>query len=107
MFNRECMVEKCLCSGCPNVFEGRTPPKLVVRTSTRDAGKGLFAGEDIKNGTFLGEYEGEICYRSETKKMDGEDETDDKDETDDRVSLFQISAGKLCHPLLDLLYLTF
>jgi len=102
MFNRECTPGKCLCSCCPNVFEGRNPPKLVVRTSTiKGAGRGLFADEDIKNGTFLGEYKGEIYYPSETRKVGG------KDETENRVSLFRISSGKLCHLLLDPLCLTF
>lgn len=87
VFNRECVPGKCFCTGCPNVFEGRTPPKLVVRASTiTGAGKGLFADEDIENGTFLGEYEGKTCYSPKTRKCDAEDGTDV------RVTLFQISA---------------
>ena len=83
--------EGCRCKACANVITAQATPRFEVGVSTiAEAGQGLFAAEDIKAGTFLGEYKGEVrfCTRN------GEESEDDEDD-DDKVTCFAISTSKL------------
>jgi hypothetical protein len=83
--------ESCRCKACANVITAQATPRFEVGVSTiAEAGQGLFAAEDIKGGTFLGEYKGEVrfCTRN------GEESEDDEDD-DDKVTRFAISTSKL------------
>jgi hypothetical protein len=60
-----------------------------VRESSIDgAGQGLFAAEDLKGGTFLGEYKGKIQICGSVSE---------EDESNDKVTRFAVSKSKLSH----------
>jgi SET domain-containing protein len=82
-----------------NRFTDKVPPKLVIRKSTiKGAGKGLFAGEVITSGTFLGFYDGTI--RRNKKRSLG------NKHRNDNISFFQISKGTR-YPSIGFPYLIF
>lgn len=82
--NRECDVDLChSCGaaealdpvsrhsgrdGCQNVWLQRDMPKRTLLGRSAVAGFGLFMGEDVKNGVFLGEYKGEVITSDEADR---------------------------------------
>lgn len=76
---------RCHCQTCADVIAAQATPRFEKGDSTiAGAGQGLFAAEDIKGGTFLGEYKGKVRNESE-----------DDDNDDDKVTGFTISTSKL------------
>ena len=79
-----CIDADCSCSGCSNKYN-TAPPKLAVwKSRISGGGKGLFALEPIKKGTYLGDYTGERVAVSDTTDLS----------SNPRVALFDISAGE-------------
>lgn len=54
--------------GCQNVWLQRDAPKRTLLGRSAVAGFGLFMGEDVKSGTFLGEYKGEVITSDEADR---------------------------------------
>jgi SET domain-containing protein len=54
--------------GCANVCIQREMPKRTLIGKSGIAGWGLFMGEKIKAGQFLGEYKGEIISNEESER---------------------------------------
>jgi len=48
----------------PLVFRDRQPPKLYIKYISENIGYGVFAGEDIALGQFIGHYSGRLIARS-------------------------------------------
>lgn len=85
--SRECRPGLCQCTNCSNTYSNRKLPLFEVRESNiSGARSGLFAGEDIPGGTFLGEYKGKRC----SLKPGDEDH---RDHQDYRVTRFAISPS--------------
>lgn len=80
---RECILEGCSCINCENIFQ-RVPKLTVSKSTIQGAGKGLFAAEAIKQGAFIGEYQGKRCC-----------DTDQRGPTDGRVVHFRISKSEM------------
>ena len=84
LYQWACIPGGCTCTDCPHVFDlGILPMLAVWESSIPNAGRGLFAMEDLREGTFLGDYTGNVVS-----------EQQDLRKHTNRVSLFTTSKGK-------------
>jgi hypothetical protein len=88
-FGRECAPtcgkEAWGCSDktCHNIITGKNGPKMYVKESTiPTAGRGLFAKQPIKEGTYLGTYHGDVVNSEAAEAESG------------TVKFFDVANGK-------------
>ena len=88
-YRREC-IDACVCQHCKNNFTNVRPPRTEIKPSNyKDAGLGLFAGEAISKGTYIGSYHGPI----KSQPTPGEPTICSQSHEEEGMSIFRISKG--------------